>query len=69
MTSEILALLIAERDKLNNAIAALTEPTKRLGRLPKNLPAAVAPDAAASTPAKKKARNFSGLSEKPNRKN
>lgn len=32
----ILALLIAERDKLNRAIEALQEPTKRRGRPPKN---------------------------------
>jgi hypothetical protein len=32
----ILALLIAERDKLNRAIEALQEPMKRRGRPPKN---------------------------------
>ena len=65
MTSEILALLIGERDKLNNAIAALTEPTKRRGRPPKNAQAALAPDAATSTPApKKKARKFSAAQRK-----
>jgi hypothetical protein len=35
-TEHILALLIAERDKLNVAIEALQGPTKRRGRPPKN---------------------------------
>jgi hypothetical protein len=35
-TDHIVALLIAERDKLNQAIEALQGPTKRLGRPPKN---------------------------------
>jgi hypothetical protein len=40
MPSEyILALLIAERDKLNRAIEALQGLVKRRGRPPKNLPA------------------------------
>lgn len=63
-TDHILALLIAERDKLNRAIEALSGPTKRRGRPPKN-PAAVAATAAiappvsvAAAPAKKK-RHFS----------
>ena len=34
----ILSLLIAERDKLNRAIDALQEPTKRRGRPPKDQP-------------------------------
>jgi len=34
-TEHILALLIAERDKLNRAIEALSGPTKRRGRPPK----------------------------------
>jgi hypothetical protein len=35
-TDHILALLIAERDKLNRAIDALQGPVKRRGRSPKN---------------------------------
>ena len=35
-TDHILALLIAERDKLNQAIEALQGPTTRRGRPPKN---------------------------------
>jgi hypothetical protein len=35
-TEQILALLIAERDKLNRAIEALQGPTKRRGRPPAN---------------------------------
>jgi hypothetical protein len=52
-TEHILALLIAERDKLNKAIEALSGPTKRLGRPPKN------PLTAAAPAPKKKRRNFS----------
>jgi hypothetical protein len=49
-TEQILALLIAERDKLNRAIEALQGPIKRRGRPPKNsLPVAVSP-----APAKRK---------------
>jgi hypothetical protein len=63
-TDHILALPIAERDKLNRAIEALNGLTKCRGRPPKN-PAAVAatatiaaPVSAAASPAKKK-RHFS----------
>jgi hypothetical protein len=43
-TDHIIALLIAERDKLNRAIEALQGSVKRRGRPPKNpLIAAVAP--------------------------
>ena len=35
-TEQILALLIAERDKLNRAIEVLQGPTKRRGRPPRN---------------------------------
>jgi len=39
MSSEhIIALLIAERDRLNRAIEALREPAKRRGRPPKDAP-------------------------------
>jgi hypothetical protein len=63
-TEHILALLIAERDKLNRAIEALGVPVKRRGRPPKNpLAAAVtAPVKTASkrrglSPAKRKAQS------------
>ena len=43
-TEHILALLIAERDKLNRAIEALKGSAKRRGRPPKNpLPISTAP--------------------------
>jgi hypothetical protein len=57
-TAQIVALLVAERDRLNNAIEALRGPTKRVGRPPKNPLAAVIP-AAAPAPAKRKRRKFS----------
>jgi hypothetical protein len=40
-TEEIVALLVAERDRLNKAIEALQGPVKRRGRPPKN-PVAIA---------------------------
>jgi hypothetical protein len=75
-TEHIVALLIAERDKLTKAIEALSGPTKRFGRPPKN-PVAVAADygdptmpdwvkpkpASAKKPAKKK-RHFSDAQRK-----
>jgi hypothetical protein len=54
-TEQILALLIAERDKLNRAIEALQGPTKRRGRPPKDPLAATATSPA---PAKKKRPQF-----------
>lgn len=48
-TEHILALLIAERDKLTRAIDALQGPTKRRGRPPKK-PTAIATSAAAHPP-------------------
>lgn len=50
-TEQILALLIAERDRLNRAIEALAGPVKHRGRPPKN-PAAEVSIAAA--PVKKR---------------
>lgn len=50
-TEHIIALLVAERDKLNRAIEALQGPIKQRGRPPKN-PLALA--AAAAAPASKK---------------
>jgi hypothetical protein len=57
-TSQIVALLVAERDRLNNAIAALQGTPTRIGRPPKNPLADAIPTAAASAP-KKKRRKFS----------
>jgi hypothetical protein len=54
---QILALLIAERDKLNRAIEALQGPTKRRGRPPKNL-LAVATTAASHAPTNRKRPHF-----------
>jgi hypothetical protein len=52
LTEHIIALLVAERDKVNRAIEALQGPIKRRGRPPKNpLLAGLAP---ATTPAKGK---------------
>lgn len=42
-TEHILALLVAERDKLNRAIEALQGPVRRRGRPPKNPLAALLP--------------------------
>jgi hypothetical protein len=52
-TEHIVALLLAERDKLTRAIEALAGPAKRRGRPPKN-PLAVA--GAAVAPAKRRKR-------------
>jgi hypothetical protein len=67
-TDQIVALLIAERDKLNAAIALLQGGVKRRGRPPKNAtpPALVTgngPTATVEEPAKKK-RNFSPAQRK-----
>jgi hypothetical protein len=49
-TEHIIALLVAERDKLNRAIEALQGPLKRRGRPPKNpLIATLAPTTAPAT--------------------
>jgi hypothetical protein len=65
-TDHIVALLVAERDRLNRAIEALQGPTKRRGRPPKNpiasaVAATISP--AAAVPAKKK-RTFSAVQRK-----
>jgi hypothetical protein len=64
-TDHIVALLVAERDRLNRAIEALQGPTKRRGRPPKNpnasAVAAISP--AVAVPAKKK-RTFSAAQRK-----
>jgi hypothetical protein len=51
-TDQIVALLIAERDKLNSAIAALQGAVKRRGRPPKNAASVAA--AVLPAPAKRK---------------
>jgi hypothetical protein len=51
-TSQIVALLVAERDRLNNAIEALQGTSKRIGRPPKN-------SVATAIPAPTKRRKFS----------
>jgi hypothetical protein len=61
-TDQIVALLIAERDRLSRAIEALSGPTKRRGRPPKN-PLAIMTTAAAPAPARKK-RHFSAAQRK-----
>ena len=62
MPSEhIVALLVAERDRLTRAIEALQGPTKRRGRPPKNPLAALAAPAA---PAKKGRRTFTAAQRK-----
>jgi hypothetical protein len=60
-TEQILALLIAERDKLTRAIEAIQGPTKRRGRPPKNpLTAATA----SHEPAQRKKRKFTAAQRK-----
>ena len=56
-TTQIVALLVAERDRLNKAIEALQGPTPRGGSLPKTAVAAAIP-VTAPAPAKKR-RGFS----------
>jgi hypothetical protein len=64
-TEQILALLIAERDKLNQAIEVLQGPTKRRGRPPKNpLTAASLALPEPAKPAKKKRRKFTAAQRK-----
>ena len=53
-TSQIVALLVAERDRLNKAIEALQGPTNRRGRPPKSPLAVAAPE-----PVNGKRRKFS----------
>jgi hypothetical protein len=61
-TEHIIALLIAERDKLNRAIEALQGPTKRRGRPPKNpLFAALVPT---TTPARNRKSGRSAAARK-----
>ena len=66
---QIVALLIAERDRLNHALEALQGPTKRIGRPPK-VPVAMAaaaessPGVVAAAPATKKRRGFTAAQRK-----
>lgn len=63
-TEHIVALLIAERDKLNRAIEVLQGPTKR-GRPPKNPITAASPAfPEPSQPAKKQRRKFTAAQRK-----
>jgi hypothetical protein len=61
-TDHIIALLLAERDKLNRAIEALQGPIKRRGRPPKNPTAPAAPLPA--SPAKKRKGGMSAAARK-----
>jgi hypothetical protein len=61
-TEPILALLIAERDKLNHAIEVLQGPMKRRGRRP--LSASTPASNEPAQPAKKKRRKFTGAQRK-----
>jgi hypothetical protein len=65
-TEHIVALLIAERDKLNRAIEVLQGPMKRLGRPPKNALNGVTPRVAVETPqpAKKQRRKVTAAQRK-----
>jgi hypothetical protein len=64
-TEHIVALLIAERDRLSRAIDALQGPTKRRGRPPKSESAAPASaPSAAAKPARKKRRKLSAAEKK-----
>jgi hypothetical protein len=65
-TDHIVALLIAERDKLNQAIAALTGgvAAKRRGRPPKNPSAVVEAAPAPAVAPKKHGRTFSAAQRK-----
>jgi hypothetical protein len=62
-TEHIMALLIAERDKLNRAIEALAGPMKRRGRPPKNLSAAAAASVV-PLPSKKRKGGLSAAARK-----
>jgi len=62
-TDQIVALLIAERDRLSRAIEVLQGPPKRRGRPPKNAVAGVTAVAVSPAPAKKK-RTFTAAQRK-----
>jgi hypothetical protein len=60
-TEDIVALLIAERDKLNRAIEALQGPARRPGRPPKSMQTNAAAPVATETKGK---RTFSAAQRK-----
>jgi len=62
-TDHIVALLIAERDRLSRAIEVLQGPTKRRGRPPKNALTAVTAIVDSPVPVKKK-RTFTAAQRK-----
>jgi hypothetical protein len=62
-TDHIVALLVAERDRINRAIEAL-QGTKRRGRPPKNPLAALAPAALAAAAPKKRSGGMSAAARK-----
>jgi hypothetical protein len=64
MTDHIVALLIAERDKLTRAIEALQGQAKRLGRPPKSPAEVTAAAPAPIAPPAKKKRHFSAAQRK-----
>ena len=64
-TDQIVALLIAERDRLNRAIEVLQGPIKRRGRPPKN-PTALATAVALPDSKPRRGRRGMSPSEKPN---
>ena len=64
-TDHIIALLVAERDKLNRAIEALQGPIKRRGRPPKNsYTTAAAPVATLAAPTVTKRKGLSAAARK-----
>jgi hypothetical protein len=62
-TDHIIALLIAERDRLTLAIEALQGPTRRRGRPPKNS-MAVSPNGSELPASKKHTRTFTAAQRK-----
>ena len=62
--NEIVAMLVAERDRLNRAIEALQGPAKRRGRPPASSAATVAAPAAAVKPARRKRRKLTAAEKK-----
>jgi len=66
-TSQILELLVAQRDRLNNAIDALQAPAKRNGRPPKQAApqeGSLGSESAAAPAPRKKHRKFSAAQRK-----
>jgi hypothetical protein len=61
-TQQIVAHLIAERDRLTKAIEALSGPTERRGRPPKNAVASVATTVESTEP--KKRRGWTAAAKK-----